>query len=218
MVLLSASVCGLRRLLVMCETYAASHGLKYNILKSQYMVFESGRKDKNEIPLICLHGTPINRVNQFKYLGHVLATDLKDDLDIERERRALSVRANVIARRFAGCSREAKVTLFRAFCTSLYTCSLWAHYTQRAWGALRVQYNNAFRALLGLPRHCSASGMFVEARVNCFYTTMRGRATSLLRRVRGSSNTVLRVIADGLDCDYMSHCEGLHSPTSVILW
>ncbi|XP_026316446.1 uncharacterized protein LOC113227690 [Hyposmocoma kahamanoa] len=41
--------------------------------------------------------------------------------------------------------------------------SLWVIYTRRTYNGLRVQYNNAFRVLLGLPRYCSASGMFAEA-------------------------------------------------------
>ncbi|XP_073959129.1 uncharacterized protein [Choristoneura fumiferana] len=218
MVLLSASVCGLRKLLGVCETYAASHGLIYNACKSQYMVFEAGRNRTVEVPHIYLNGTPLDRVEHFKYLGHVVAADLKDNMDIERERRALAVRANMIARRFARCSREVKVTLFRAYCTSLYTCSLWAQYTQRAYGALRVQYNNAFRVLMGLPRFCSASGMFAEARVDCFYAALRKRAASLVRRVRASPNRVLSMIAGRLDCAYMTHCGKLHVPTSVIMW
>lgn len=39
MVLLSASVCGLNKLMRVCEEYAVRHGLKYNIVKSQFMVF-----------------------------------------------------------------------------------------------------------------------------------------------------------------------------------
>jgi hypothetical protein len=218
MVLLSASVCGIRKMLKVCEAYATDHGLKYNGSKSQYMVFETDRKKTAELPPVHLNGTLLERVGCFKYLGHIVAVDLKDDLDLERERRALSVRANMIARRFAGCSIEVKATLFKAFCTSLYTCSLWAQYTQRAYGALRVQYNNAFRVLMGLPRFCSASGMFAAARVDCFYTVMRGRAASLMRRVWGSPNIILKMIAERADCPYMSHCGRLHSPTSVIKW
>jgi hypothetical protein len=205
MVLLSASVCGLRTLLAKCELYALSHGLVYNVKKSQVMVFGDRSKRYENIPPVILNNNILQRVYNFKYLGHVLTPDLKDDNDIERERRALSVRANMLARRFARCSQEVKITLFRAFCTSFYTCSLWARYTQKAYNALRVQYNNAFRVLLGLPRYCSASGMFAEARVDCFYTIMRKRCASLVRRVRGSGNSILNMIAGRLDCLYVNH-------------
>lgn len=215
MVLLSASVCGLTSLLRICERYALSHGLIYNERKSECMVFQArGRKCMDTVPAIRLNGAALNRVSQFKYLGHLLTSDLKDDVDIERERRALSVRANMIARRFARCSEDVKITLFRAFCTSFYTCSLWVTYTQKQYNALRVQYNNAFRVLLGLPRHCSASGMFAAARVDCFYTTIRKRCTSLARRIRTSPNTILKALSNRFDCQYMNHCCMVHVLTN----
>ncbi|CAK1594090.1 unnamed protein product [Parnassius mnemosyne] len=207
MVLLSASVCGLRKLIRKCEEYACGHGLLYNVRKSQYMIFEAaGAKCPDNIPQIKLNGVPLERVKQFQYLGHLLTFDLRDHADMDRERRALSVRANMIARRFARCSKEVKVTLFRAFCTSLYSCSLWANYSRKSYSVLRVQYNNAFRAVMGLPRFCSASGMFADARTDCFNATMRKRAASLVRRVRASSNTVLAMISGRLDCYIIRHC------------
>ncbi|KAL0831335.1 hypothetical protein ABMA28_002164 [Loxostege sticticalis] len=211
MVLLSASACGLSKLLNICERYALTHGLAYNVKKSESMVFQARGKCLSTVPPVKLNGTPLKRVEHFKYLGHVVTSDLKDNADIERERRALSVRANMIARRFARCSIEVKVTLFRAYCSTFYTSSLWTSYTQKQYSALRIQYNNAFRALMGLPRFCSASGMFAEARVDCFYTTMRKRCTSLVRRVRASANSVLSMFASRLDCHYLNHCSMIHT-------
>ncbi|KAI8429303.1 hypothetical protein MSG28_007800 [Choristoneura fumiferana] len=49
---------------------------------------------------------------------------------------------------------------------SFYSSSLWIRHTKRAYNAIKVQYNNTFRLLLGLPSRCSASGMFCEARTD----------------------------------------------------
>lgn len=212
MVLLSASVCGLRKLMHVCQEYARDHGLRYNVTKSQYMVFGAGSICPQFVPPVKLAGISLERVYKFKYLGHILLPDLKDHEDIERERRSLSIRANMLARRFARCSNDVKITLFRAYCTSLYTCSLWARYTQKSYSDLRVLYNNAFRIVLGLPRFCSASGMFADAHTACFYATMRKRSASLVRRVRASSNAILEMIASRLDCPYMRHCCNRHVP------
>lgn len=127
------------------------------------------------------------------------------------ERRAMSVRCNMLARRFARCTEQVKVTLFRAFCQTFYTCSLWTKYTQRTYNALRVQYNNAFRVLMGLPRYCSASGMFAEARVDGFHAIIRKRSACLMARVRGSPSAILAACADRWDCIVVAHCIGLHT-------
>ncbi|XP_028043832.1 uncharacterized protein LOC114253243 [Bombyx mandarina] len=164
--LLSASACGLSKLLGICERYALSHGLVYNANKSECMVFRAKSRCLDNIPAVKLNGTPLRRVDKFKYLGYFIASDLRDGADIEWEQRALSLRANInmIAR------------------------------SQKQYSALRVQYNNAFRVLLGLPRFCSASGIFAEARVDCFFTTMRKRCTSLIRRVQVSPNSILKTV------------------------
>lgn len=199
MVLLSPTISGIRKLLSICETYAEQHGLRYNPMKSELLVFRGGNKSPTFIPPVRINGSLIQIVTQFKYLGHVVTEDLKDNLDMERERRALAVRGNMLARRFAGCSLPVKITLFKAYCQTFYTSSLWASYTQKAYSALRVQYNNAFRALVGLPMHCSASGMFADAHTDDYFAIMRKKVASVLRRVRDGRNSVLEVFAKRLD-------------------
>ncbi|XP_045541848.1 uncharacterized protein LOC123723308 [Papilio machaon] len=172
MVLLSPTIRAMRNLLACCESYALTHGLVYNVAKSEYLVFGAGGgKYPEVVPVIKLNGTELKRVYQFKYLGHYVTADLKDQVDIERERRALAVRCNVVAR------------------------SLWTNYTQRAVSALRVQYNNGFRMLMGLPRFCSASGMLAQAGVDGCHAIIRKKSASLLCRLRASSNSILGTIA-----------------------
>lgn len=56
----------------------------------------------SEFPKLTLNDIIVpHEVDQFKFLGHLLTPDLKDNREIERDRTALSVWANMIARRFA---------------------------------------------------------------------------------------------------------------------
>ncbi|KAL0895108.1 hypothetical protein ABMA27_013565 [Loxostege sticticalis] len=182
MVLLSPSVNALKTLIAICERYAVAHGLRYNVKKSEILVFKSGTKTYS-VPPLTLSGTPLQTVKKFKYLGHWVTEDLKDDLDLERERRALSVRGNMLSRRFA-------------------------------FSALRVQYNNALRGLLGLPWRCSASGMFAACRCDGFGAVLRKRVASLWGRVRGSTNSLLKVIADRPDSLIHAHWMSVHVRTN----
>ena len=133
--------------------------------------------------MLCLHCYFCSRVNSYNYKSSYLVVG-----NLNWERRALSVRANMVARRFFRCTVPVKLTLFKAYCTSLYSGSLWFSYTQKAYNALRIQYNNAFRVLLCLPRFCSASSMFVT------HTHL-----SLLNRLRGSPNSILHAVAGRFD-------------------
>ncbi|KAL0882048.1 hypothetical protein ABMA27_000629 [Loxostege sticticalis] len=210
MVLLCPTANGLCKLLTICEEYAAEHGLVYNVKKSEMMVFRARGKKPLDGPPVTLMGTKLKSVSQFKYLGHIVTADLLDNCDIERERRALAVRCNMLARRFARCTKEVKITLFKAFCQTFYTCSLWCSYSQRTYNALRVQYNNAFRMLMGLPRFCSASTMFAQAGVDDFYAIIRKRTASMLDRVRRSVNSILVAIKDRPSCSLFRHWIHLH--------
>ncbi|XP_069357564.1 uncharacterized protein [Maniola hyperantus] len=138
----------------------------YNVTKTKVMIFKYKKGPENVLP-IRLGGSELQYVTKFKYLGHVLSDTMKDNEDLERQRRSLAAKSNMLARRFTRCSRQVKVTLFKAYCQALYTSQL--DYTKTTFDALRVQYNNAFRALLGLPWRCSASGMFAMHRVDDFY-------------------------------------------------
>ncbi|XP_026323656.1 uncharacterized protein LOC113232950 [Hyposmocoma kahamanoa] len=209
MVLLCPSVSAVRKLLNVCERYAEAHGLRYNATKSEVMIFKSGAKTYS-MPTVTLSGVAVPVVNKFKYLGHRVTDDLSDDLDIDRERRALAVRCNMLASRFARSSKEVKQTLFKAYCQSFYTCSLWTKYTQKAYNALRVQYNNGFRLLLRLSRYCSASGMFAEARVDGFHAIVRKRIASLMRRMRGGTNSILNTVAVREDSSMLRHWVRVH--------
>ena len=97
----------------------------------------------------------------------------------------------MLARGFAHYTVDVKVSSFKAFCQSFYSSGLWVSYTCRAYNVLRVQYNNAFRMLLRLPRRCSASGMFAEASTDGFHAIMRMKAVSLLQRLRSTRNNIL---------------------------
>ncbi|XP_045454766.1 uncharacterized protein LOC123664214 [Melitaea cinxia] len=202
MVLLGPTVGAIRRLLNICASYAREHGLTYNAKKSKILVFKgkSGVYVPVCVPPITLYDVELQRVNSFRYLGHIVTDSLTDDEDLERERRTLAVRGNMIARRFARCSVPVKITLFKAYCQSLYASSLWVSYTRRAARVLRVQYNNIFRMLLRLPPHCSASLMFAEAHTDGYDALIRKKVGSLLRRLRDSSNGILRMIASRTDC------------------
>jgi len=96
----------------------------------------------------------------YKYLGHVINSELKDDPDIMKQTRSLYARANMIICKFSNASLSTKVMLFKAYCTQIYGCLLQSAMFKYSYNKLHVAYNNAFRLLLKEPRWCSASKHF----------------------------------------------------------
>ncbi|KAI5632021.1 hypothetical protein NE865_15256 [Phthorimaea operculella] len=187
----SPSVKGLRKFVNICQEYACKHGLTYNVKKTEIVIFKY-RRGPDCVPPVFLNSEPIKLVESFKYLGHIITSDLTDDADIERQRRGLSVIGNMVARRFYKCEDDVKVLLFKTFCQSLYTCQLWTNYTKKSHDSIRVQYNNCFRHLMGLKKYCSASSMFFEARVNSFVAVVTHRIASFLITLQKSDNEIIQ--------------------------
>ena len=136
------------------------HDIRFNSKKSAEIIFRNYFVKDFSYPSFVMNDESIKEVPFVKYLGHVISADMKDVLDIMRQCRQLYAQGNALARRFHMCSGTVKVTIFRSYCSSLYTSQLLWKYKVNSIRKLYVAYNNAFRMLFMLPRDCSASGMF----------------------------------------------------------
>ncbi len=61
-----------------------------------------------------------------------------------------------------------KVSLFKTYCTLMYTAHLWWTYRMYSIRKLNVAYNDIMRLLLCLPHHQSASQLFTNMNVPGF--------------------------------------------------
>ena len=82
LVILAPSHVGLSMLLSVCSDYGLEHYIKFNSAKSNIMIFCCKKFKDNPVPSFELNDNILPRVNQCKYLGHVITDDLKDDNDI----------------------------------------------------------------------------------------------------------------------------------------
>ena len=130
-------------------------------------------------------------VHKFRYLGHIISADLKDDLDIKREIKSLNARGNVIVRKFGFLPNSVKFELFRTYCYPMYTSALWANYTQAVMRQLKVAYNNIMRRLAYVPSWQSASHMFGSLGVRSFGECIRNSSYSLMQRVEQCPNGLI---------------------------
>ena len=80
---------------------------------------------------------------------------------------------NILSRKFSKCSPDVKCTLFKSFCSNMYCSTMWYNCTVTAMRRLGIAYNNSLRRLLGIRKHNSASGMFVQLNTESFGELLR---------------------------------------------
>ncbi len=193
-VLLSPSIAGMRSLLDECSSYAKEHDIIFNQTKTVSMNILPNRQIFKDfkLPPIFLDNIQLNVVHEYKYLGHTITSDLKDDIDIKSNYRSTCARSNQLIRKFPFCSDKSKISLFKSYCTSFYCSALWQDYTKSNYHKLNMLYNNSFRFLLNLPKSCSASQMFVFGATPSFQEIIRKNINSMRRRLSSSSNLLLK--------------------------
>jgi hypothetical protein len=196
--LISPSPTGLQRLLRICEKYATTHDILYNLKKSVCMLIQSNKVKFIKMPSLTLNGKPLLYVESFRYLGCIISNTKSDDLDMERQRRALYVSVNRIKRKFWNCDYEVKKQLFLSYCGSLYCSHLWASSTKSSYSALRVAYNNSLRILFGYDKFCSASRMFVYNGIPNFEALIRKYVYSFMGRLHSSNNSLIVLLDNPL--------------------
>ncbi|KAG0696863.1 UHRF1-binding protein 1-like [Chionoecetes opilio] len=75
---------------------------------------------------VFLNDEPLQIVESFTYLGHVLSSDSMDDLDIKKQLHKIIAVGNTILRRFSFCTKKVRLELFRNYCYNIYCKSLFA--------------------------------------------------------------------------------------------
>ena len=93
-----------------------------------------------------LNGMILHVVASYKYLGHYITDDLSDDDDINRQRRTLFVQGNIILQKFNMCSLSVKLTLFRTYCSPMYTAQLYNHLPLQNYKFLIITFLKCFLA------------------------------------------------------------------------
>ena len=163
LVLLSPCTVGLSRLLKCCDDYAVSHDIVYNVSKSCVLICSPNKTVTD--PVFYIQNNIIERKTKAKYVGHIISDDMSDDADVFRQVKCLYIRGNIISRKFANCSINVKLVVFKTYCSCLYTAQLWGTCLSRTMNRLKVAYNDSLTMVLGIPRYCSASEMFAYTNV-----------------------------------------------------
>ena len=105
-----------------------------------------------------------------------------------------NAQGNALVRKFYMCTETVRISLFKSYCSSLYTSSLWCNYRSESLRKLCVAYNNVFRKITFLPRDCSASLMFATRDLTTCNILIRKHAYIFMKSAAESHNVILHSI------------------------
>ena len=192
MVLIAPSAHALRRLLQVCEMYAISHSILYNTDKTKCMVF-SPKRDMGE-PTFILQGERLKLVIEFKYLGVIITSNLKDDIEIGKRSRKIYGAGNTVIGAFKCCNIMCKSTMFRTYMYNIYCIALWCSFSVRSYAKAKVAHNDILRSLCGVPRYSSATALFARYILKNLDMIGRNAMHGLMTRLLASSNSLVRAV------------------------
>ena len=195
LVLVSPTASGMNELLQVCEHFSEKFGLKFNEQKTVLLYLMPQKLKIKPGTSVMMNDTVIKMESSCRYLGHMVTDGLDDNEDIKRQLRSFYGKANMLLRTFNYCSADVKKKqLFSSYCGSLYTCHLWWNHTVRQYRQMHVAYNNVFRRLMGYHKFCSASGMFVENRIDNFDARKKWLVYGFYQRLMCSGNSLVNYV------------------------
>ena len=91
----------IKKLLRICEWFSYDHYNVFSLSKSVCLVVPPKGCKLDSAPNVYLEGKALDYVDSSKYVRHGINSKLTDGADIKREIRSLSVRSNILQRKFA---------------------------------------------------------------------------------------------------------------------
>ena len=150
MELLAPMVTALQTLLEVCSAYAGPHDIVYNTTKTVCMLVRPKQSQGRFSTIVRLGNEKLSFVEEFRYLGHIITADYRDDKNIKKtiqKARCMFLFAPILA----------KIQLFKSYCYPIYECALWRHLFQNSIKKLTVSYSDTFKRLINVPRYTSSS-------------------------------------------------------------
>ena len=109
MVLLAPTVTALQTLLEVCRAYAGPHDIVYNTTKTLCMLVQPKQSQGQFSTRVRLGNEKLSFVEEFRYLGHIMTADCRDDKDIKKQFRRQNAVGNMRVRKFSFAPIEAKI-------------------------------------------------------------------------------------------------------------
>ena len=158
-VLISPTPAAMRKLLRICDEFAVMYDIVFNANKSKFLVVVPAKwrnlsSNFNQC-LFSIGGKPIEKVDTYPHLGHIISAKADDTDDIMCRRSHFVGQVNNLLCFFSKLDLFVKIKLFNSYCTSMYGSELWSLDCDTV-DRFCCSWRTALRRLLGLPcnSHC----------------------------------------------------------------
>ena len=206
-VILAPSPHALQKLLTICDDFAHSHEILYNVKKTVCMSILPKCLSKIYVPKLYLNGMVLNFVTNEKYLGVFISNDLYDDSDIQRQTRSIYARGNSLVRKFRNCSDDIKRQLFKSYCNALYCAQLWCRFKVANMSKVKSAFKRIYKYLLVIKKGSITADMLQH---NCdpFDVLVRKLVYGFRTRLFNSDNGIVKLIlnCNGFNCSQIFKC------------
>ena len=93
LILLCASIYGLKRMINICEKFASAHDIRFNGSKCNLMIHS---RDNDVLdPEIKVFNEKVEVVNEMKYLGFMMSTKIEEDSFLEHVIKDFNIKFNI---------------------------------------------------------------------------------------------------------------------------
>ena len=116
LLLISASVIDLQRMLNSCNSVGCELGIKFNSTKSNCIMTGPHKLSSGPPAVMFIGGSPISWVDKVKYLGIHLSAGISFEIDINEMRRKFFVAVNCIISKCKFTSDMVKLQLLESHC------------------------------------------------------------------------------------------------------
>ncbi|CAL4096751.1 unnamed protein product [Meganyctiphanes norvegica] len=190
---------GLKKLINVCETYAAEHNIIFNGNKSKLLLFGNSPGNVNNISV---NGVPVPVCESAMHLGNVISSNIFDSVNYGISK--FNASFNYFMSSFGICQSSVKNKLFVQYCTSFYGSQIWPIYNTDTINKISVKWRIALRRIWNLQynTHCDllpliASQAPIDIQLKC-------RFLKFYRSAINSENTLIKYLSNRMTCAYKS--------------
>jgi hypothetical protein len=155
-VLMAPTPSAMRKLLAICDEYAAQYDIIFNADKSKFLVIAAHKRRSLYLSMcdckFYIGSRVIDNVSMYSHLGHIITASFDDIDDIRHRRNSFIGQANNVLCCFSKVDLLIKLRLFKSYCSTAYGCELWA-LDNNGIDEFSIAWRKGLRRLLNLPHN-----------------------------------------------------------------